>query len=1063
MNWARKKKFILILSVSFFCIYKACTQQTISGTVISSEDSLGIPGVTVVVKNTDIGTTTNIEGFYSIDMPADQNTLVFSFVGMQSQEIILDGRSQINVALNPQAYELQEIVVTALGIKRERKALGYSATNILSDEITESRDRSVLNSLQGKIAGVDISSSSGAPGSSTRILLRGISSIGGSNQPLFIIDGVPVNNGSSGSTSINGGTDFGNKVNDLNPDDIESISFLKGSGGAALYGARAANGVIIITTKKGKIKEDGKAEISITSSVSFEEPLRLVKYQNEFGQGIHGDAVSYENMSWGPQFDNKLRYWGNEVDNSLRVKAYTGLENNVMDFFDTGMSFNNAISLSGGSELTTYYLSYSNITHDGIFPTNSDSYNRHTISLRGSTKLSDKFSTSSSINYVKKNNKSVPTGQGEQSVYNQIMQTPRDISLLELEDIESNWNNIDNFYSLYTVNPYFILKRNGNTNNEDRVYGNLEFNYGFTGFLSAILRVGGDVSNEQLKQWRSIIEPEGNNEFASIFEPGQVSESSSYQLQLNGDFLLNFEKTINNFGINALVGSNLNQRSSKVTFAQVSNLTIPEFYHISNSSETPFADESFYQRRLVGIFSSVDLSYKSIVFVTATARNDWSSTLPVKNNSFFYPGVNTSFVFSELIPNAQKIIPYGKLRFSWTRVGNDAPAYRVYNVFVNGGHSDGFGFLRYPLPNGVNSYEVSNLIGNEELKPELTSEFEAGTDIRFLNNRIGIDFTYYDKTTTNLIWPAPLPNSSGYSSKTINLGKLTNKGIEALLNIIPVKTRNLTWDLSFNVAYNRNKLVELTDGLDRIVFNGISVDGGQQIYFVGKPGRPVGIFEGRTAMRDEQGRIVVDNRGLPRAAEDMVEYGDREYDYTGGILTRISYKGLSLSATLDVKQGGIMYSRTKNISVWAGTVPVTLYNMREPFVVPNAVYEIGKDANGYPIYETNTIPLNAVTIVDYWGNGGSELDGISFIDKSYVKLREVIVSYYIPKKITGKLGISNLQLSVIGRNLLLWTPKDQIYIDPELTTFGTDLNGDFGEYGAQPTVRSVTLSLRVIL
>ena len=1035
----------------------------VSGTVTDSEDSLSIPGVAVFVRGTEKGTITNIDGYYSLEVPSDTNMLVFSFVGMQTQEVRVDGQRNINIILSPETFQLKEIVVTALGIRRDSKALGYSATSVNSEEITRSRNRSILNSLQGKVAGVDISSSSGAPGSSTRILLRGISSLGGSNQPLFIIDGVPLNNGFSGSTSINGGTDFGNGVNDINPDDIESINFLKGSGGAALYGSRAANGVIVITTKKGQAGNETKPEIAITSSITFEEPLRLIQYQNEFGQGIYKDAVSYENMSWGPPFDNKLRYWGNEVDNSLRVKAYSGLPDNVSEFFDTGKNYNNSISFSNGTQQTSYYFSYSNIMHDGIFPTDADSYNRHTLSFRGSTKLSNRFNATTSINYVKKNNKSVPTGQGEQSVYNQIMQTPRDISLLELEDIENKWNNLDNFYSQYTVNPYFILKRNGNSNNEDRVYGNLEFDYHFTSSISAIYRLGADVINEQLKSWRAIIEPGGNNEFASVFEPGQVGESSSYVMQLNSDFILNFNKEFKNITINALAGHNLNQRSSRSIYAQVNNLTIPDFYQISNTSETPFAGESFGRRRLVGVFGNLDISYKSILFITATARNDWSSTLPKGNNSFFYPGVNTSFIFTELLPKLNNVLSYGKLRLSWTRVGNDAPPYSIYSVFVKGGHSDGYGSLRYPLPNGVNSYEVSNLIGNENLKPELTSEIEAGTDLRLFNNRIGIDFTYYDKTTTNLIWPAPLSPSTGFSSKTINLGKLTNKGIEALLNLTPVRSKSFQWDISFNFSKNNNKLVELTEGLDRIVFNGLAVDGGQQINFVGKPGRPVGIFEGRTVMRDEQGRIVVDNTGLPKAAEDLIEYGDREYDFIGGITNRLTFKGISLSASLDIKQGGIMYSQTKNISVWAGTVPITLYNMREPFIIPNSVYEIEKDASGDPVYARNTIPVDAVHIIDYWGNGGTELDGISFIDKSYVKLREVVLSYYFPQKLISKIKLKGLEISVIGRNLLLWTPESQTYIDPELTTFGTDLNGDFGEYGAQPTVRSVTFSLRLVL
>ena len=1057
-----KKQILVIVLFFAVSVFSAHAQSyTVNGIVKSAEDSLSLPGATVIVKGTDIGTVTNINGYYSIDVPFTSDTLVFSFVGLQSQTIAINSRQTINITLASGFYEVKEVVVTALGISRDSKALGYSATLVDNEEISRSRDRSVLNSLQGKVAGVDISSSSGAPGSSTRILLRGLSSLGGSNQPLFIIDGIPVNNSSSGSTSINGGIDFGNKMNDLNPEDIASVSILKGASGAALYGSRAANGVIIITTKKGT-RQERKPEIIVTSAMGFEYPLRLVQYQNEFGQGLYGDAVAYENTSWGPAFDSKFHYWGNEIDNTLRIKSYRGLEKNVREFFTTGRNYNNSISVSSGNEQLTYYLSYSNIMQDGIFPTNSDSYTRHTVSLRSSAKLSKRLTTAVSINYVKKINRFVPTGQGEQSVYNQVMQTPRDISLLELEDINDQWNNLDNYYSRYTVNPYYLLKKNGNQNNEDRVYGNFDVDYSISKHLTARFRLGADLSNEQAKLWRAVIEPKGNNEFASVFEPGVVSESAQSVRQLNSDIILTYHQEMGNFTIDLLAGHNLNERSSKTLSAAVSNLTIPDFYQLSNSSETPVADGAYGQRRLVGVFGSVDMGFKSLLFLSITARNDWSSTLPKQNNSFFYPGVSTSLVFTELFPGIKKIVPFGKIRVAYTRVGNDASPYQINTVFVNAGHSDGYGSLRYPLPNGVNSFEVSNLIGNQQLKPELSSEFETGTDMRFFNNRVSIDFSYYNKVTTDLIWPAPLASSSGYSSKIINLGKITNKGVEALLNVTPVKGQRFQWDISLNFSRNRNILVELNENLDRIVFNALVVEGGQQIHYVGKPGKPIGIFEGRTVMRDDQGRIVVDNNGLPKAAEDMKEYGTRENDFIAGAGTKMSFKGIQLSVNVDIKQGGIMYSRTKDISVWAGTVPVTLYNMRQPFIIPNSVYETGQDAAGNPIYAENNLPINAVTLVDYWGNGGVNLDGNSLVDKSCIKLREAALSYDFPKSLLAKVRIDGLELSVTGRNLLLWTPKDQTYIDPEQTTFGNDLIADFGEYGAQPTVRSVSIGLRLI-
>jgi len=1057
-----KRLVIAVLLLMPFAGARLFSQsRTVTGIIKSAEDSLPLPGATVVVKGTETGAVSNLDGFYSISVPLATDTLIYSFVGLQSQSVAINGRQTIDIVLSSGFYEVREVVVTALGISRDSKALGYSATSVNNEEITRSRDRSVLNSLQGKVAGVDISSASGAPGSSTRILLRGLSSLAGSNQPLFIIDGIPVNNSYSGSTSINGGIDYGNKINDLNPEDIESVSVLKGASGAALYGSRAANGVIIITTKKGA-REETKPEIAVTSSMGFEYPLRLVRYQNEFGQGLYGDDVAYENTSWGPAFDNKFHYWGNEIDNTLRVKSYRGLEKNVREFFTTGRNYNNSLSVSSGNEQMTYYLSYSNILQDGIFPTSSDSYSRHTVSLRSTVKLSKRLSTAISVNYVKKINRFVPTGQGEQSVYNQVMQTPRDISLLELEDINDPWNNLDNYYSLYTVNPYFLLKKNGNRNNEDRFYGNFDLDYSITKHLTAKLRLGADLSHEQAKLWRAVIEPQGNNEFASIYEPGVVSESTQSIRQFNTDVLLTYSQKFGDFSLDLLAGHNLNERSSNSLYAAVSNLTIPDFYQLSNSSETPVADGSYGQRRLVGVYGSADIGYKSLWFLSVTVRNDWSSTLPKQHNSFFYPGISSSLVFTELFPGIRKVVTFGKIRAAYTRVGNDAGAYQINTVFVNAGHSDGYGSLRYPLPNGVNSYEVSNQIGNQELKPELSTEYEIGTDMRFFHNRVSLDFSYYNKVTTDLIWPAPLASSSGYSAKVINLGKITNKGIEALLNITPVKYKSFQWDLTFNFSRNRNLLVELNDNLDRIVFNSLVVEGGQQIHYVGKPDRPIGIFEGRTAMRDDQGRIVVDNNGLPKAAEDLKEYGTREYDFIAGAGTRFSFKGIQLSANIDIKQGGIMYSRTKDISVWAGTVPVTLYNNRQPFIIPNSVYEVDQDESGNPIYAENNIPINAVTLVDYWGNGGVDLDGNSMVDKSYVKLREAALTYDIPKSLLTKVKMKGIELSVTGRNLLLWTPDGQTYIDPEQTTFGNDLVADFGEYGAQPTVRSVTFGLRLI-
>ncbi len=1063
MNIKHGKYIILIILALLGSIPTYGQQKTISGIVSSADDNSPIPGVTVVIPGTTQGTITNLDGEYTIEVFPDTDTLEYRFVGMETQRIAIGSRNKIEVLLKSESYVVDEVVVTALGISRESKSLGYSVTAVTSEELAEGNNRSVLNALQGKVAGVNITSSSGAPGASTRILVRGVSSLTGSNQPLFVINGVPVNNSQSGSSSINGGTDFGNKANDLNPEDIESVSILKGASGTALYGSRAANGVIIITTKSGT--RNKKSQVSFNSSVTFEKPLRLVQYQNDYGQGVFGNHVLYENMSWGPKFDNRFRPWGHEVDSSYRVKSYRSLPDNVKEFFETGISYSNSISIDGGTENTTYYLSYSNIEWDGIFPTNADSYTKHTITLNTSHKISKFLTSKATFAYIKKLNSFVPTGQGEQSVYNQIMQTPRDISLRELSDLDEKWNSVDNHYSLYTINPYYILENNGNKNNEDRITGSFDFDFTLHDDLNMKWRLGGDVSNEHRKGWRTRVEPEGNNEYSAVFDPGLVGESSLYQMQINSDIILNYSKELENWNFNFLLGQSLNQRTSRGLSASVQYLDLSGFYNIANSTERPNASEASAIRRNVGVYGSADMIFKDFWFLSFTARNEWSSTLPKGNNSYFFPGVNTGLIFSELFPGMKNVLAFGKIRLSWARVGNDAPPYQVYSIFQRGFHSDGFGYLTYPLDGeegSVNSYDLGDLMSNENLKPEITDEYEIGVDLRFFKNRFSIDFAYYSKNTTNLIWPSPLPYSSGYRYQMQNLGKITNQGIEALVRIVPVRRKNFEWEFSVNFTKNNNKLNYLNEQLESAELNALRVDGGQQISWLAIPGMPIGVFEARAPEYTSDGKMVVNNQGLPVADDDLYRYGDSQYKYYGGITNRFVYKNITLSFGFDFRKGGLMYSRTKDITLWAGTVPATLYNDREPFIIPNSVVETGTDANGDPIYIENTKPIDLVHLSEYWGNGGSLIDGASLIDKSFIKLREVILSYSFPEKLFENNFIGSLNVSVIGRNLLLWTPKNQTFIDPELTTFGNDLQADFGEYGAQPSTRSLTFNLRVI-
>ncbi|NBC83147.1 MAG: SusC/RagA family TonB-linked outer membrane protein [Bacteroidetes bacterium] len=1052
-------RYIFILAALIIGSLTGYSQtKTISGRVLD-QDSIPLPGVNVLVKGTTQGVITDLEGAFTIEATST-DTLLFSFVGMQQRQVLVGEKTTMNIFLQPDYYSMDEVVVTALGIKKSSKALGYSVSQVNSEEISESQDKAFLNSLQGKIAGINVSSASGSPGASTRIIVRGITSLGGSNQPLFVVDGVPISNSFTGSASINGGTDFGNKANDINPDDIESVTVLKGAAATVKYGSRAANGVVEIITKKGRGADQQKPFLTFSSSALYEEPLRLIDYQNVFGQGLFGNAVSSENTSWGPQFDGTLRPWGNVVDDRIQMKAYEALPSNVADFFETGTSYTNSITLSDGNEQMTYYMSYSNVSADGIFPTNGDGYSRHTLSLRSSNEFTPRFQSTVSLNYVRKDSRFVPTGQGGQSVYNQVMQTPRGISLVDLEDLDKDFNNLDNYYSLFTLNPYYVLKKNSNQHQEDRLYGSLQLNYKLFEGARFQWRLGGDVSNEQLQSSQAKAIPEGNNEFSAIFVPGQVARSSIFRQQLSGDWLFTYDKKIRKWEFNGLLGYNITENRARSVSAQVNALTLDNFPNLANASESPIAGESESRKRLVGAFASMDVGYNDFLFLTLTARNDWSSTLPVDNNAFFYPGANAGIIFTELIPSVKKILPYGKIRLGWARVGKDAPVYSIDPVFTQTAHSDGFGFFSFPAA-GINAYSVGNSFGNAELQPEITDEYEIGTDLRFFSNRVGIDFTYYNNIVTDQIWPVPIASSSGYTFSVRNMGKIENTGFEILLNVTPIKKRNFQWDMSFNFAKNDNVILELAQGLDRIVLNQLTVEGGQQLFYVAKPGRAIGIFEGRTVLRNHEGKVIVDNNGLPRATEELVEYGNSNYDFIAGMRQNFRWNGFTLGMTFDWRQGGMMYSQTKSVSAFAGTIPETIYNMRAPFIIPDAVVEIGEDAYGDPVYMDNSIVLDDNQLVNYWNNGGMQIDGFPLIDKTFIKLREVSLFYQFPAQTTEKIRMNGLSLGITARNVWLWTPGSQPHIDPEVTTFGNDLGADFGEYGAQPSTRSIALSLRL--
>jgi len=1052
------KKLTLVVCVFMltFLIVNAQTKQ-ITGTVTSADDGLGMPGVSVVIKGTTVGSSTDIDGKYILEAAAS-DILVFSFVGMVTQEIPVGDKSVIDVVLLVESIGVEEVIVTAVGIKRSEKSLGYSATSVKSDEFNKTAPSNIMSGVTGKVAGVQISSSSGAPGASTKVVLRGYSSVGGNNQPLYVVDGVPMNNSTAGTGTLNDAVDFGNRAGDINPDDVESMTILKGASATALYGSRAANGVIMIVTKSGS--QSDKLNVSISSSVEFSQVANLPDFQNEFGQGWDAVWRSDENGSWGPRFDGKLRPWGNTVDNSQLVKPFVAQKDNLKDFFDIGKTYKNSISVSGGGDKTTFYASYSNVSADGFIPTDADEYTRNTFALKGTHEITEQLKISASVNYVVKTANAVAVGQqlltGGEPLMGEIYQLPRDFSLVDGEDYNSTFYNFANFYTPYASNPYQSIGENSNSQRENRIYGNVGLTYELTPEITLSYKLGTDVANTHIKQSSNAFSYKGTNNSSKQDLIGGQMEKERYNSEVNSDLLVTFKKDLNeDFNLNLIAGWNVNQRDFRTSYILVNNLDIPDFDHITNSASTPIVEYFESQRRIYGVFSQADIAFRNYLFLNVVARNDWSSTLPSGDNSFFYPGVGLTFIATDAIPELSKVFSFAKLRASWGKTGNDADPYSLVNTLAKGNVSLGFGDLRFPMTNPVTgqkvmSWEVSNELKNPNIKPELTTEIEVGADLRFFNGRLGIDFAWYKKNTKDQITNVDLPSSSGYTSRIANLGEIQNKGIEAALSINPVKGK-LTWNALITFTRNRSKVISLLDGITKLDLAPVNA-----VEYRAEVGKPLGVYYGQDFERDPSGNIVVNPaNGMPNVATDNVYFGDSNYDFTMGMNNTFSYKGFDLSFSLDWRQGGLMYSRTSYYMSFTGNGPLTTYNDRETWVVPGSVVD-----NGDGTYSENTTPIAADDLDSgFWTLPG--MDRARVVDKSFVKLRELTLGYTIPKNITSKFGLERVNLSVYGRNLITWRASENKFVDPEATTFGNDLTSEYGEYAGMPSSRSYGISLKV--
>ncbi|MGV3505135.1 MAG: SusC/RagA family TonB-linked outer membrane protein [Adhaeribacter sp.] len=1044
----RKLLFLSLFLLSALVQQAAAQGKTVTGRVTDATNNAPLPGVTVLVKGTQVGTATDVDGNYSINVPANGTTLVYSFIGYATLERTIGNSTTINVGLGLDAKQLSEVVVTALGREQEKKTLGYATQSVESQVLTQGRERSVLNSLQGKVAGVNIQSQGGGPGSSSRVVIRGNKSFTGSNQALFVIDGIPIDNSSFGTgDNLNNGIDAGNRANDLNPDDIESVNILKGPAAAALYGARAANGAIMITTKSGK-NTNKKAEISLVSSYVVEDVLRYPSFQNNYGQGFFGAPDLLENTSWGPKFDGVTRPWGHIINNQQRIKPYSALPDNIKEFFNYGTNWTNSLSLSGNTEKGTYYTSYSNTAQKGITP--GTAYNRNTLNFKGSTKLANNFSSTASFTYTKSGGDFAMTGQGN-SAFDQLIQTPRDIPVRELEDLSNPFNDEAGFYSPYTTNPYWAIKNQTYKNDVDRLFGNVTLGYKFNDNLNLTYRIGTDFYTDRRKQFMAIRDVEGPN--AAKNDNGMYSEFQIYNREINSDLMLSyFRQLTTDLTLDVLAGSNVRQVSNDRLFAQADALANNQYKSLSNIVGTPLATSYRDMVRVLGAYGTAKFGFRDYAWLELTGRNDWASTLPVNGNSFFYPAVSLAFdAASALNLSESTPLSVAKLRANFAKVGNGGElAYQTRSVFVSGNIADGWQGtdLNFPFA-GIPGFEVSNVVGNPNLKPEQTSSWEIGADFRLFNERLTIDASYYDQKSKDLIVSVPVAFTTGYGSSVLNAGDMRNKGIELVVGGTPVKTASgFSWDVAVNFTKNKNEVLKTYNNTP-ISLGGLGTAG---LYI--KEGSPYGVFQVEDYMRDPQGRIVVNAAsGRPRNATEQTFAGSITPDWQGGLVNTFNYKGARLAVVFDTRQGGKMYSRTRGTQRFAGTAPETIFNDRQPFIIPNSVVQVGTSNE----YTENTTPITNDNLYDYWGNLP---EGTNLIDASFTKLREISFSYRLPASITERTFLGNIELGLSGRNLLLWTPEENTYIDPEMNSLGNGNLQGF-DFTSSPTTRSWGANIRL--
>lgn len=1044
--------------------------KTITGTVVDAATNEPLPFVTVKVKGTTLGMVTDADGRFNLSIPDNSDVLVFSFVGYVTLEETIGNRSVINVSLSENVTSLQEVVVTALGVERESKALGYSVQEVQGEELTEARETNVVDALSGKIAGVQITGSGSGVGGSSRVIIRGESSLNvNANQPLFVVDGIPISNnvnGSSGSGNLE--VDYGNAAGEINPDDIASVSVLKGPAAAALYGSRAANGAILITTKSGK----GKRGLGITfnSNVSFENPLRLPEWQDVYGQGNNGQFAFVDGSgsgiadgvdeSWGPRMDGQLipqfdsprdaeGFRGGDLNapagSTITPTPWVANPDNINDFFETGVTLTNNISVSANNDFGNVRFSYTNLDQKGMVP-NTD-LKRNTVSLKTDMNLTDKLKVSASVNYVNTQSDNRPAiSYGTESLmylwiwYGRQINTNnlRNYWMPGLEGVQQfNYN-----YN-YHDNPYFTTYENTNGQNKNRMFGTVSASYQFTDELSLMVRTGIDFYNELRDRKRAFS--------TQRFPLGMYREDKLFFYEQNSDVLLTYNKEVNeDFSFTVSVGGNRMSQTNNYNQTVAPQLLIPGIYNFSNSAVNLQVNQYDQEKKINSIYGYGQFAYKNMLFLDITGRNDWSSTLPVENNSYFYPSITTSAVLSDMfiLPS---VISFAKVRAAYAEVGNDTNPYSLTNVYNS---STAWG--------GVQAKTESSTLANAELKPERTSSYEIGADLRMFGGRFGVDFTYYDNRTRDQIIPITLDIATGYASRIINAGEIQNNGIELMAYGTPVQKANgITWDASVNFTRNRSKVIELDENVDAYTLterNGAFVQA--------REGERMGDIYGVGFARVEDpnseyfGQIIHSAEGTPLRDPELKKQGNYNPDWMMGIQNTLSYKNFSFGFLFDIRHGGIVVSRTKTIGSTSGQLKETLYGRENGYDLTqeeNGIVSPGVVENPDGSYSPNTTKVSSRN----WHNRYYERNNVEAAkyDASYVKLREVRIGYTMPSSWFANSFVQSIKVSVVGRNLALWTENP--HFDPDVMAMSGGTLQPGIENMAYPSARSIGFNLNV--